>query len=236
MKIAIMQPYIFPYIGYFQLINAVDKFAIYDDVNYIKQGWINRNRLLVNGLSYTFTIPIENNSSFTTIQKTKIDQKNYEKWKGKFYKTLELSYKKAPYFEDIIKLVFLTFDSQFEFISELALKSILNICSYLKIDTTFVKTSSLYNNANLHSQNRIIDICKKEHATEYINLIGGIELYSKKDFAVDEITLKFLKPKQITYNQNNFNAIFHENLSIIDVLMFNSIDETKKILNEKEFV
>lgn len=93
MKIAIMQPYIFPYIGYFQLINAVDKFIIYDDVNYIKQGWINRNKILLNNEDYLFTFPLKNASSYKKINEIELSENLYSKWKIKFFKTLEV-YKK----------------------------------------------------------------------------------------------------------------------------------------------
>ena len=88
MKLAIMQPYLFPYIGYYQLINSVDKFIIYDDVNFIKQGWLNRNSILVNGKRNLFTVPLENQSSFTKINETLINQKFYPIWKKKFSRQL----------------------------------------------------------------------------------------------------------------------------------------------------
>src|SRR4051812_42347879 len=104
MRLAIMQPYIFPYIGYFQLIAAVDAFVIYDDVNYIKQGWINRNRILFNGKDLLFTVPLENASSFKKINEVSVHKHLYEGWKVKFGKSLRATYFKAPYFNEIISL------------------------------------------------------------------------------------------------------------------------------------
>src|SRR5215217_1532985 len=100
MTIAIMQPYIFPYIGYFQLINSVDKFIFYDDVDYIKQGWINRNKILLNDGAYLFTIPVTDSSSSRQIKDTSLHEQSYGNWKKKFYSTLDMAYRKAPYYRE----------------------------------------------------------------------------------------------------------------------------------------
>jgi len=100
-----MQPYFFPYIGYFQLVAAVNKFVIYDDVNFIKRGWINRNNVLINKKSNLFTVPLIKASQNTLINDTKINLKFYNIWKVKFLRSLEQSYKKAPYFTEVYNLI-----------------------------------------------------------------------------------------------------------------------------------
>ncbi|MGQ7945257.1 WbqC family protein [Flavobacterium sp. WC2509] len=234
MKVAIMQPYLFPYLGYFQLINAVDKFIIYDDVNFIKQGWINRNTILVNNLPYLFTVPLNNQSSFDKINNIKIHEKIYYSWSSKFLKTIEQNYGKAPFYNDVILLLQNIFQINEEYISSIAVKSLKLVSEFIGINTVFEDSSVIYGNQYLSSQDRILDICMKEQANYYINLIGGIDLYSKEEFSEKGIVLNFIKSKKIEYKQ--FNDDFVPNLSIIDILMFNDVSSIKRILNNYELI
>jgi WbqC-like protein family len=230
MKLGIMQPYIFPYIGYFQLINAVNRFVVYDDVTYIKQGWINRNNILLSGQPLMFTVPLRKASSFTSIAGTSINMELYNLWVYRFEKTLMLAYSRAPYYKETAELVMSVFNSSCKTISELAVASILATCKYLDVNTEFVLTSSIYHNNDLKAQQRVIDICKRENAATYLNAAGGKALYSKDDFKNEGLELKFLKSRSITYNQIKPN--FVPWLSIIDVLMFNSPGVVRNLLNE----
>jgi len=233
MKLAIMQPYFFPYIGYFQLINYVDTFVFYDDVNYIKQGWINRNNIVVKNNKFLFTIPLENPSSFSKINEINICDKLFYKWKRKFLLTIEQSYKNAPYFKPVYELINKCLSFEGVKISEFSVMSVMLVCDYLNLDTKMIATSSKYKNNQLRAQDRVIDICLAENATSYINPIGGKELYSKTTFDENGIELKILHSKSKSYKQ--FGEEFMGSLSIIDVLMFNSIEETKVLLNEFDF-
>ncbi|WP_264548111.1 WbqC family protein [Flavobacterium sp. N2820] len=234
MKLAIMQPYFFPYIGYFQLINAVDKFIVYDDVNFIKGGWINRNNVLVSKKPFLFTVPLENSSSFIQIDQTRLHSKFYENWKIKFLKSLEQSYKKAPFYNEVFFLIEKILNKDNDFISTLAVESIKEVCNYLDVKTQIIETSKQYNNKYLNGQDRIISICQLEQAKYYINPIGGIDLYSKEDFKKNDIILNFIKAKPIEYKQ--FDNRFVSWLSIIDILMFNSKIEVVRMLNEYDLV
>lgn len=235
MKLAIMQPYFFPYIGYFQLVAAVNKFVIYDDVNFIKGGWINRNNVLINKKSNLFTVPLIKASSNTLINDTKINLKFYNIWKVKFLRSLEQSYKKAPYFTEVYNLIKNVLEiNENDLISELAVNSIKNVIDYLQLDTEICETSENYNNKTKSGQERVLDICGIEKASQYINPIGGIELYSKKTFKENGIVLNFIKSKPIIYTQ--FDNDFSPWLSIIDVLMFNSVIEVNKMVNQYELV
>ena len=226
MKLAIMQPYIFPFIGYFQLISAVDRFVFYDDVNYIKQGWINKNNLVVNGNRFPFSVPLEKQSSFNLICETKINQKFIDKWKVKFLRTIEESYKKSPHFQEVYLLISEVLNENHQYISELAISSVIAVCKYLHIESEIIPSSKIYNNANLSGKERVISICKKEEAKTYINAIGGLELYSKDYFLNEDIKLQFINPTITEYSQNNEEFI--PGLSIIDLLMFNGT-KTKEL-------
>lgn len=234
MKIAIMQPYLFPYIGYFQLINSADKFVIYDDVNFIKQGWINRNYILANKRKYLFSIPLENISSFKPINEIFISELAYNNWSKKFFATLKHSYNDAPFFESVYDIIYQFLNLKHNKIVTLALGSIKSICRYLDIKTELIESSSIYNNKELNGEERVIDICKKEKATEYINSAGGLNLYSKQNFLSNGLKLSLLKNLCAAYNQNLKEFI--PDLSIIDTLMFNDIKSVKLMLNQYELL
>ncbi|MBB6005300.1 WbqC family protein [Arcicella rosea] len=232
MKIAIMQPYIFPYIGYFQLINAVDKFIIYDDVSFINKGWINRNRILVNGKDSLFTIPLKEASQNKLINSIEVNWDSA--WKSKFLKTIEQSYKKAPYYQQILPLIEDLLNTEKSIFSEIIFENLTQICQYLGIKTEIVPSSSIYQNTALKAQERIIDICEQEKIDTYINPIGGLELYDKAAFQTIGKELFFIKSKAICYTQ--FKNEFVPWLSIIDVLMFNSLEQISVLLNDYELV
>jgi hypothetical protein len=226
MKIAIMQPYFFPYIGYFQLINMVDKFIIYDDVNYINKGWINRNCILVNNGPSFINVPLVAASQNRLIKDIFVVDE--DKWKDNLLKTIYFNYKKAPFFNQIISLLEEVLLSEFRSISDLNYLTILKTCSHLNIETELIRTSSIYENTNLKGENRILDICLKENAGTYINPIGGQLLYDKIKFQEKGIELNFIKSRISPYSQNTNSFINY--LSIIDTVMFCSPIQIKSNL------
>jgi hypothetical protein len=231
MSIAIMQPYIFPYIGYFQLVAAVKRFVFYDDVNFIKQGWINRNRVLVNGYPFLFTVPVESVSSFTEIKDVKIHERNFKIWHRKFVKSLVLSYGKCTYFEQHIDLVRLLLEYEGELISEMAINSVTRICEYLDVDTSFACSSKEHSDTKgLQRADRLIAIVKGSGYDSYINPIGGGALYQKEYFQERGVALNFMEPLDlIQYSQQNSRE-YVPWLSIIDILMNNSKEDIKLML------
>lgn len=229
-----MQPYFMPYIGYFQLINAVDKFIFYDDVTFIKQGWINRNRILINNQASLFSIPLSNASSHVLIKDVLITEKAYEKWKKSFLNSILFSYKKAKNFETVFNLIHIVLDQQPKTISELAIRSVIEVSRYLGINTEFEISSETYQNTHLSGQNRVLDICRNEKANTYINPIGGLELYSKNVFLQNGIDLFFIQSNKSLYKQ--FSSDFVPFLSIIDVIMFNDIEEVQEQLMNFDLV
>lgn len=231
MKLAVMQPYFFPYIGYFQLLAAVDRLVILDDVNFIKQGWINRNRILVDCLPFLFSIPLQQLSQFRKIHETRISSGTYAR--RKLLKTIEQAYRKAPHFESVYDLVRTVFEHETEFVGLLALESIVAVIQYLGVSTEIVASSSLYGNSDMKGSERILDICHKETASEYFNLPGGKLLYEHKLFADAGVELRFLQPNLSFYRQFNCSQ-FVPWLSMIDVMMFNDRDTVRAMLNHYE--
>ena len=225
MRLGIMQPYFFPYLGYWQLLANVDKYVVYDDVTYIKGGWINRNNFLINGQKNLLTMRLEKASSYTLIKDIAIKDDFV-----KFLKTIEMGYKKAPFFEDIFRLLKDICQCPDKKLGQFLFNSHIKICEYLGIDTELILSSSFEKHTELKGKDKVISICKQLGADEYINAIGGQELYDKKEFAENGIKLNFLQANLREYRQlkNEFVA----GLSIIDIMMFNSKEEIKEMLND----
>ena len=232
MILAVMQPYFLPYIGYFQLLHAVDKFVLYDDVNFINKGWINRNNLLNGSAAQLFTIPLKGASQNRLIRDIEITDDTA--WKKKLLKTIEQAYRKAPYFDGVFTLLDELINTPERNIGGLATSSLKSVAAYLGINTPIVDSSAIYDNNQLKAQERILDICRKEHADHYINPIGGMEIYSRELFETSGVKLNFIKSKSITYPQ--FKNEFVPNLSIVDVLMFNSPAEVNNMLDQYELL
>lgn len=232
MKLAIMQPYMLPYIGYWQLMNYVDKFVIYDDVNFIKQGWINRNRVLLNGKEHLISIPIQKISSNKLINEIKVlDNPNYNK---KFIKMIRSCYQKAPFFGRIFPMIEEIVYCEETNLAKYLEFSLVKINEYLEIDTQLIVSSTINKDNDLKGQDKVIEICKIFDAKEYINSIGGYSLYSFEEFNDNDINLRFLETHATQYKQ--FNNVFVPNLSIIDVMMFNELPEIKLMLENFKLV
>lgn len=227
MKLGIMQPYLFPYIGYFQLMNAVDEFVVYDNIEFTKKGWINRNKILVNGKDEFITLPVKKGSDFLYIQQRALA----EVWPGHRTKMLNRiveCYKKAPYFQFAFPVVekSLLFEeiNLFKFL----FNSLKVTKDYLEIETEILISSSIEINHDLKGEKKVIEICKARNATTYLNAIGGMHLYSTHNFKLADINLRFLKTDDINYSQ--FKNEFVPFLSIIDLMMFNSKEDIKNML------
>ena len=231
MKLAIMQPYFFPYIGYFQLIKSVDKFVIYDNIQYTKKGWINRNRYLQNGHDALFTIPLKNGSVSLNINERCIADSFNAK---KLISRLSSSYSRSPQYKTVMPLVEKCILSDERNLFDYIYFSIKSLCGYLDISTELQISSQINIAHELKGQEKVIEICRKMEASEYINAFGGLKLYSKETFINNGITLKFIKSKLIEYEQ--FNTTFVPWLSIIDVMMFSSAKEIHLMLDKYEFI
>ena len=225
-KLAVMQPYWFPYIGYYQLLYSVDKFVFLDDVNFIKKGWINRNRIISSGEEKLITIPLVKASQNRKIKD--IDVVAGEQWKNKIIKLLSHSYAKSRYFDQVIDLVIKSIDYEGSSISGFATSSILSVIDYLGGCDVEISYSSEQENSDLKGQNRILSICKNGRCSTYINALSGMDLYTKQDFLMNDIDLLFLHPKIQEYRQNS--SVFLPGLSIIDVLMMNPPDKVREML------
>lgn len=256
MKLAIMQPYFLPYIGYFQAIDAVDKYILYSNLNFSKRGWSNRNRILLkDGSIMTMTVPLLNQSSKSLNNSIKIV--NNKEWKSQLLKTIYFNYKGAFYFDDVYPYIKNLLNNSFEYLYQLNGFLIENISDYIGIDTKIeyedlnkysdLEEQLLEIDTNNYSQfkymkktnpekrvARILEICRYENASTYINAIGGQTLYSKEEFAKYGVDLQFIKMHEFRYPQ--FSEDFEPNLSIVDVLMHNGSEKTKNLIKKYSLI
>lgn len=228
MKIAVMQPYFFPYIGYFQLMSAVDRFVLFDNVQYVRQGWINRNRILLDGQPGTFTLPLKKASRFLNINCRTLSE---EPFRTRLLNQLHAAYRHAPYANDIFPILeeIVEFESSdlFAYLhhSLKVLKRVLSLKCELLI------SSEIDIDPSLRAQDKILEICRSQRADTYINLPGGRALYSAEAFAQQGMTLHFIQPDDFHYPQ--YGEAFVPWLSIIDVMMFNSKNAVIGLCQEK---
>jgi hypothetical protein len=219
MKVAIMQPYFLPYIGYWHLVASVDKFVLLDDVNYINRGWINRNQIMVNGTPTWLTLPIQRASQNRLIFELELTEK--KAWQANFEKTIQHAYARAPYFKDGFALFKQIMDEMDGNLSESLSKSISSIVQILGLTTELVPTSRTFPKGGLTGQERILDICKRLGATEYVNAPGGHGLYEDSAFLEAGVKLCFLS-EQSAENELRSGSANETPLSILDTLMYNS--------------
>lgn len=233
MKLGIMQPYFLPYIGYFQLIHAVDTFVIYDNIEYTKRGWINRNRILNNGSDKLFTVPLKKDSDYLdVVDRYLADNSSSEL--NKILNQIKSNYSKAPYFDECFPIIQEILKKNEPNLFKYILNSIEIICKYFEIKTNLLISSKIETDEKQKAEKRVLSLCKNLNADIYINPIGGVELYTKEIFKENGILLYFIKSNSFTYKQ--FNNNFIDNLSIIDVMMFNSKDRILDQLTRYELI
>lgn len=233
-KVALMQPYLFPYLGYFQMINAVDTFIAYDDVQWMKGGWINRNRILVDGKPQYITLPIKKDS-FTKNINERVLLESIEVEKQNILTSIKEQYSDAPYFNEAYGVIERCFANKEMNAANFIVDALKTCANYLGITTEILLSSDIEDkNIGLRAQDRVLDIISRVGAEEYINAIGGQGLYDRDVFAMHGIQLYFIKMGDISYRQ--FNESFVPGLSIIDIMMFNSQSEIKEMLNNYELI
>lgn len=232
MSVAIMQPYFFPYLGYFQLVHAVDHFVFYDDVAFIKKGWINRNQILLQEKPFLFTIPLAKQSQNKTIRETSVSWGN--DFPSKWLVQLHAAYKKAPHYEAVMCMIHEVLDGKSSSMAELASRSIQKTFDYLGFEKCFYQSSELgMNELNWNRADRLIEITKSLKSNHYINAKNGQSLYDKSYFAEQSCKLDFLDPTLPFYQQGSLKEDeFVAGLSMIDVLMWNEIKVCREMVQK----
>lgn len=232
-KTAIMQPYFMPYIGYWQLIHAVDEFIVYDNIQFTKKGWFNRNRMLEADHDRIFTLPIKKDSDYLDVKERFLSDDSDQEI-TRTLRVIQANYRKAPYFSEIYPLIEKCFLYPERNLFEYIYHSLTTICEYLDIDTKVTISSSVDIDHSLKAEKKVIALCKATDTDVYINAIGGMELYDREEFKTQGLDLKFIKTNPIEYEQ--FGKQFVPWLSIMDVMMFNDKATVKRFLNEYQLV
>jgi hypothetical protein len=223
MKAAIMQPYFLPYIGYFQLISAVDLFIVYDDVKYTKKGWINRNRLLKDGKDSVFSLPLKKDSDALDVRERTLAP-DFDR--GKLLRRFEGAYRRAPHFAETFPLVEKIVRREDANLFGFLHHSLVQTCRHLGLAAEIKVSSAVAADRGLKGQDRVLALCAAAGARAYVNAAGGTELYAKDAFRARGVDLKFIRSRPLEYPQ--FGAAFVPWLSIVDVLMFNPLDAVRR--------
>ena len=225
--LAIMQPYFLPYIGYFQLLAAADAFVLYDNIQYTKKGWINRNRMLRNGADVMFTLPLASASDTLDVVQRELaadfaPDDLLRSWQG--------AYAKAPYYAETWPLLQRIMGCAERNLFHFLHHAIREVAAHLSITTPITISSHVPIDHGLRGEEKVLALCEAMGATRYINGVGGMALYDRGRFAQRGIGLEFLRPKPLEYAQ--FGAPFVPWLSILDVLMFNGREATQALVQQ----
>lgn len=235
MRIAIMQPYFFPYLGYYSLIKETDRFILFDTVQHIRHGWITRNRILkpVEGWQYIL-VPLQKHGIKTNINEIKI--KNSEDWKGKILSQLEHYKKRSPFYKETVSVVESALSIETDSIVSLNKNILVKTCEYFNLPLNI----EIYSDMNLavdeatHPGEWALNISKAVNAKEYVNPVGGIDIFDSSQFDSAAISIRFLANNLGRYNQRRLD--FEAGLSIIDVMMFNDIDDIRKLIGDTKYI
>lgn len=227
--IAVMQPYLFPYLGYFQLIAAADVFVLGDDLQYVRSGWVNRNRILHNDEARLITFPLKKDRFQLQINQRQLCD-HFSDEAERLIRLIAESYQQAPYFAQVMPLVERLIHFPQQNISLYAEHAIREMCAYLHIVTPIMRSSDLILGSPVDKQERIIRIAHTFEATTFITPEGGSVVYDRDHFARNRLLVRFFRMNPVEYRQ--FRQPFVANLSIIDVLMFNCVEQIQQMLTQ----
>lgn len=229
MKVAIMQPYLFPYLGYYQLAACVDQFVFCDDVNFIKRGYINRNSILGNGEAVRITLPV-----VAASQNRKIMEHRFEADSDKFINRVAEAYRKAPHFPDVFPRIRQVLSAANRDVTSICRASVATVMDYLDLPFRHRLSSGMDYDREAGRSGKLIEICKKLGAGTYVNSIGGTALYTQEQFAPHGIELRFLKMREVEYPQRAGHFVPY--LSMIDTLMWCPPEQVRTLLTQYDLI
>lgn len=231
-----MQPYFFPYPGYFSLIKATNKWIVFDTPQYANYSWMNRNRIInCNDDNWMyFIVPLKKRPLRTSINSIVIQ--NEVNWKEKIISQLGYYKKHAPYYNHVVEFLRETLTSEFVKLSDLNIHTLKATCKYIGIDFNY----EIYSEMNLqiediHAPDEWgLNICKAMGVSKFINPERGQNFIDRQKYLNEKVDIKFLEYRYPDYDQKMEEFI--PGLSIIDAMMFNSPKELKVILEDYKLV
>lgn len=226
-----MQPYFFPYIGYYQMAAAVDRFLFYDDVNFIKGGYIARNKLLINGTDWLFSVPLAGASSNQLIQDVRLDMDKWPSWKEKFLRTVDQNYRKAANYLAGRSLLAEVMELTNDRVAGLAERSVQLVLERLGRSVRFERTSEMALRHDLKFEERLLYICQREHITHYIQSEGGTSLYKGATWRAQGLSLQFIRPTGMKYPRH---GAWVPGLSMLDALLHVPFKDLDPLLDQYE--
>lgn len=227
MRVALMQPYFFPYIGYFDLLASSDLFVFYDDAAYSRGGWVSRNRVAADGKEFNYIrLTVDRAPLGTPINGVRL--KSPEDDRNHLLSLLHNVYRRAPYYNEVVAVIEKVFCDGGGGLSQVAAASICSCAEYLGLGAPVLYSSAIEYDRAMGAQGKVISICKSINASHYVNLTGGRELYCESEFLRNDISLIFTEPADFLYDTGK--RPFVPNLSIIDVMMWVDPLEIKKYL------
>ena len=230
-----MQPYFFPYLGYFAIMHYVDKWIVFDEAQYIYHGWINRNRILNYNKDWQYvTAPIQKHSRDIKIKDVVLA--NHIQWRDKLLAQLQQYRKRAPYFSSVIEVVREAVNVQEESLSALNTHVLRAICGYLGISVTIeVFSKRNWDIGEVQEADEwALRISESLGAKQYVNPPNGKMFFDEAKWSKSEIELRFLKIRELEYSQKN--AAFIPNLSVIDVMMFLEPAHIREAMERYDFI
>ena len=231
-RVAAIQPYLFPYVGYFQLMAACDELLLLDDVQYVTRRWINRNRILVNGEPSWITLPVRH-----ACRDLPINERRYAReplTARRVLHQIEAAYRRAPHLASVLALVDDALTGTDDNVARINARALALVAGAVGIDTPVVLASDTRGNRGLRGEDAIIELCRRRGATAYLNPIGGSGLYDSSRFAAAGLSLEFLQFEAPAYPQ--FGAPFVPRLSIVDVMMFNALATVRAMITRGSIV
>lgn len=221
--VAVMQPYLFPYLGYYQLLHHADVFVLYDDAHFIQRGFINRNRLLANGRPQRFTIPVIGAS-----QNRRIRELRFGDDRGKLAGSLRHHYAGTPEFARVLPLVESVLAEPERDVTQVCRASLQRVMDYLELPCAIRQSSELDYDRDADAAGKLASLCQTLGSNCYVNPVGGRDLYREADFRERGVTLSFLRMDAVTYPQAG--GPFVPDLSIIDLLMWCTPERAREML------
>lgn len=231
-RIVIHQPNFAPWLGFFHKIVQGDIFVILDNVQYSKRSFQNRNKILTPDGPRWLTVPVSH-CSRCAIHETHI---NFERdWIADHLKTLQMSYARTPYYEQIMPEIESVLRKRHDTLSSLNCELILFFLKILEIKTAIVYASDLEIDPDARSTERLVKICKALHGTVYVSGHGAKKYQEESLFKKNEITLEYASPPSVVYPQM-FSETFVSHLSILDALFNCGGEKTASFLSPMQSI